>query len=835
MKKIFSTIIVALLSTMVMAQTPEAVKYQAVARDATGNVYENQTVSFQISVLQGSATGTAVYIETHLDTTNAFGLVNLTIGQGSVVSGDFSLIDWSTDSYFLQVEMDPNGGSSYTIAGVSQLLSVPYALSAKTAEDDLDKDASNELQAISKTGNMINLSDGGGSVVDEVNDADADSTNEIQTLTISNDTLYLTDGGFAVLPAAPVNNDNDSTNEIQMLSMSNDTVYLTDGGFVVLPENLDNDTTNELQMVSISNDTVFLTDGGFAVLPAAPVNNDNDSTNEIQMLSMSNDTVFLTDGGFVVLPENMDNDSTNELQMVSISNDTVYLSDGGFAVLPAAPVNNDNDSTNEIQMLSISNDTVYLTDGGFAVLPASPINNDNDSTNEIQVLSISNDTIYLTDGGFVVLPVTSNNDNDSTNELQTLSFSNDSIFLTDGGDVSLMSYKNYWTKTGNDLSYSNGFVGINASPSNARFQTADTLTTTRGTSHQHIFNGGTYSGGFAYGQYITLTGTTAQRNRGVYVNTNGSATTSNQGGYFSAAGNSELFGLIGVSDNTTSKAPASVGVYGRGNRSSAENYGVYGAIGANGGQYNYGVYGETENNAGTGNYNTGVIGYAFGAGAGENYGVEAYAYSSTSANYAIYSNAAGTGAYAAYLDGNVTITGDLNVTGNLSKGGGTFKIDHPLDPENKYLVHSFVESPDMMNVYNGNVTTDADGYATVELPDYFEAANKDFRYQLTVIGTFAQAIVKEKVSGNKFVIQTNQPNVEVSWQVTGIRNDNYSNEYRIAVEPEKASEDKGKYLHPEAYELPSERGENYDEGRAKKLEKLKAKKSGMNPDGTERK
>ncbi|HZU27273.1 MAG TPA: hypothetical protein VFA04_17230, partial [Bryobacteraceae bacterium] len=121
----------------------------------------------------------------------------------------------------------------------------------------------------------------------------------------------------------------------------------------------------------------------------------------------------------------------------------------------------------------------------------------------------------------------------------------------------------------------------------------------------------------------------------------------------------------------------------------------------------------------------------------------------------------------------------------LSKGGGSFRIDHPLDPENKYLYHSFVESPDMMNVYNGNVITDRKGYATVTLPDYFEALNRDYRYQLTVIGVFAQAIVARKIEKNRFVIRTDKPDVEVSWQVTGIRHDAWANEHRIPVEEAK--------------------------------------------------
>jgi hypothetical protein len=121
----------------------------------------------------------------------------------------------------------------------------------------------------------------------------------------------------------------------------------------------------------------------------------------------------------------------------------------------------------------------------------------------------------------------------------------------------------------------------------------------------------------------------------------------------------------------------------------------------------------------------------------------------------------------------------------MKKVGGSFSIDHPLDPANQYLRHSFVESPDMMNIYNGTVTTDKHGVATVILPAYFEALNQDFRYQLTPMGQFAQAFVAERVKGNRFVIKTNKPGVEVSWQVTGIRHDAYANEHRIKVEEPK--------------------------------------------------
>jgi hypothetical protein len=152
------------------------------------------------------------------------------------------------------------------------------------------------------------------------------------------------------------------------------------------------------------------------------------------------------------------------------------------------------------------------------------------------------------------------------------------------------------------------------------------------------------------------------------------------------------------------------------------------------------------------------------------------------------------------------VSGNVSVAGTLSKGAGTFKIDHPVDPENKFLYHSFVESPDMMNVYNGNIVTSSTGEATVNLPEYFESLNKDFRYQLTVIGDFAQAIVFKKVENNKFVIKTDKPNIEVSWQVTGIRKDPFAEKNRVVPEVEKSPEEKGKYLHPEAYGLPPEKG-----------------------------
>ncbi|MFH1749121.1 MAG: hypothetical protein ABIG44_18980 [Planctomycetota bacterium] len=160
--------------------------------------------------------------------------------------------------------------------------------------------------------------------------------------------------------------------------------------------------------------------------------------------------------------------------------------------------------------------------------------------------------------------------------------------------------------------------------------------------------------------------------------------------------------------------------------------------------------------------------------------------------------------------------GDVEVYGSLSKSGGSFKIDHPLDPENRCLLHSFVESPDMMNVYNGNIVTDERGYATIELPEYFEALNRDFRYQLTVVDeadsdVFVLAKVVRKIMDNRFTIRASVSNAEVSWQVTGIRQDAWADTNRIPVEVDKPGQECGTYLHPEAHGVPEELGLGYQE------------------------
>ncbi len=205
-----------------------------------------------------------------------------------------------------------------------------------------------------------------------------------------------------------------------------------------------------------------------------------------------------------------------------------------------------------------------------------------------------------------------------------------------------------------------------------------------------------------------------------------------------------------------------------------------------------GVFGESGLGAGVYGYSHSIEGVSGVSFSGD--GVHGYSATGTG----VYG---GSGHYAGYFDGNVT------VTQNLSKGGGSFKIDHPLDPGNKYLLHSFVESPDMMNVYNGVITLDARGEAVIQLPSWFDALNKEFRYQLTPLGIPAPNLhIAQELNSSRFGIAGGLAGMQVSWQLTGIRQDRWANAHRIPVEVEKEELDRGLYLHPELYGEPEEKG-----------------------------
>jgi hypothetical protein len=151
-------------------------------------------------------------------------------------------------------------------------------------------------------------------------------------------------------------------------------------------------------------------------------------------------------------------------------------------------------------------------------------------------------------------------------------------------------------------------------------------------------------------------------------------------------------------------------------------------------------------------------------------------------------------------------SGNLNVSGTIFAGTKDFRIDHPLVPSEKYLTHSSIESSEMLNLYTGNAVLGADGSAAVSLPDWFTALNDDFRYQLTPIGGFAPLYIAEEITGNQFRIAGGRAGMKVSWLVTGVRRDAYAKMHPLVVESDKQGEERGHYLHPDAFGQPLEMG-----------------------------
>jgi hypothetical protein len=223
--------------------------------------------------------------------------------------------------------------------------------------------------------------------------------------------------------------------------------------------------------------------------------------------------------------------------------------------------------------------------------------------------------------------------------------------------------------------------------------------------------------------------------------------------------------------------------------------GVLGECGSTGG--GVGVWGSSSDPTGYGvwGYNITSSGAIGCYGEGYTYGV--YGYSTN-------------GVWAVYASGDAKVTSNLTVVGSITAGTKDFKIDHPLDPANKYLSHSCVESPERKNVYDGVVKADKSGEAVVAMPDYFEALNTEFRYQLTAIGAAAPDLhVKSELKKGSFVIGGARANQKISWQVTGIRQDALAKAKPLVVEQAKPKEQKGLYLHPEAHGQPSEKGIDY--------------------------
>ncbi|HYW68993.1 MAG TPA: hypothetical protein VE960_05255, partial [bacterium] len=245
-------------------------------------------------------------------------------------------------------------------------------------------------------------------------------------------------------------------------------------------------------------------------------------------------------------------------------------------------------------------------------------------------------------------------------------------------------------------------------------------------------------------------------------------------GVMTATGSADVVGVYGES------TPAAG--FGIGGEFVGGRWGVKASVVPEGTGEHYALYGEIDGGPGT------------------NYGVAGLAQNGVG-NYGVWGGAAVGSGYAGYF------AGDSHTTGTLTAGTKSFKIDHPLDPENKYLMHSSVESDERMNIYNGNVVLDARGEAWVEMPDWFEVLNQDFRYQLTAMDAPGPNLhIAERIANGRFKIAGGTAGMEVSWMVTGVRHDPVAVATPLSVEVDKPAHEAGKYLNPEAYGKPASMG-----------------------------
>jgi len=283
-----------------------------------------------------------------------------------------------------------------------------------------------------------------------------------------------------------------------------------------------------------------------------------------------------------------------------------------------------------------------------------------------------------------------------------------------------------------------------------------------------------------------------------------------------------VYGQHAASRNLGYLGSNTFGVYGE--HFGSENYGYLG--GETYGVYGYGTSGEglqNSKNSRTSAFNAvenfGIYGEHYNQKFGYIAGVH-YAVYGQNQNYYGFIGGASQGVFgkgggkSGYIGGNRYagyFSGDVHVDGILTAYYKQFKIDHPLEPDQKYLNHYCVESDELANIYSGNVIADAQGEALVELPAWFEGVNTDIRYHLTCIGGYAPVYVAEEMNNNRFKIAGAKPGMKISWQVTGVRNDAYARAHPRVVEEEKIGDERGKYLTPEVHGQPSSLQVHYEE------------------------
>ena len=598
-----------MLPFLSQAQAPQKFNYQGVARDISGDPLTNQSIGLKCSILQGNPTGTIAFAESHAVSSDQFGQFSVAVGIGTVITGSFSAIDWGNGPFYLNIEMDAAGGTSYAQMGVAQLISVPYALYAASGVGL--QGSTGPIGPAGVAGlpgaNGVNGANGVAGPTGPTGPTGADAA-----LPIGTDGQTLIHNGSDWVASDKIKCDAPS-----------DKVVITGEGVRISPP---------------------------VPLPPSPIDEAELERDRLRFEDEFNKALELlkTVAGGEIKAED---GAGGEVKVVLDALDEIIKMMTGKLIILPDPGSDEETEIDERSIRMQKELESFLE--AMRTATGGEITAGEDGGGEVKVqMDALNDIVRMIVGEVIILP---NSGSDAEARLSE-------------SEIELRKQAESVSKLLRTLE-------------GARVEGTDLAT------------------GYTVGMDLDAVNDAIVDNAAIRLQSNGDA----------------------EFQRTLEASPSR------------------------------------------------VVMRAFDPVTGG-------------------SQPAG-----------ITFVPDpsnpqIVVDGWLTKPGGSFRIDHPLDPDNKYLYHSFVESPDMMNIYNGNITTDTNGEAVVFLPEYFTALNKDFRYQLTVIGLFAQVIVLKEVAENQFVIKSDQPNIKVSWQVTGIRKDDYANFYRMKVEVEKDEGMKGKRL-----------------------------------------
>jgi hypothetical protein len=735
---------------------PDGINYQAIARNAAGGVFVNQAVGVKITVLAGGANGVAQYTETHTATTNGFGLFSLKIGGGTPVAGTFNDITWNTTNQFVKIEIDPTGGTNYTNIGTSELLSVPFALYAETAGNGGAQGPQGPAGPAGAAGPQGPAGNDGApgpqgpaGATGPAGPAGPQGTQGLQGPAGPGGGLncWDTDGDGVTDPNEDVNNDG-FFNALDCRGAQGVAGVAGPQGATGPQGPAGPAGAQGAQGVSGPAGPAGAAGAAGAAGPAGPAG----------AQGVAGPTGATGPAG-----------PAGPTGLTGPAGATGLTGPAGAtgATGPAGPAG-----------------PVGPTGATGPQGPAGSGGGSLDASYDFGGAGLGR--TITADAG----PVTINASGTALTGIGLLI--NESGTNTAGLGVLL-------TGTGN---------AVQAASSNA----ANTTAAIQGTTNSSTLNNSAIFGqstGQARGvtAEITSTATSDVAVRGNNLRTNGGIGVEGIGinGVSGIANNNAGFGVIGVNNSTPLITAAfdqvSIGVLG-----SSVGIGVYGET--NNGQL-VGVYG-VNLSTGTTTNNTGVFGES-----NNGSGVTGFSASGIGVVGETGDNTLGYGVYSFGDIGtsdNIFANGDINAGGDLAAGGvKTFKIDHPADPENKFLKHFSIESDEVLNLYRGTIKLDDKGEAIITLPSYFHLVNKDFSYQLTSIGVASPNLfVSKEISEGKFSIAGGKPGQKVSWTVYADRNDPYVQQHpeSTIVEGDKTEAEKGKYIQPTIYGKPDSKKMN---------------------------